>query len=273
MTRSILSPRGRRVVGRFARSRVLVAFDYDGTLAPIARTPGAAGMRHATRQLLDRVAELYPCAIVSGRAYADLASRITRPPMRFLFGNHGIEPLAIDRSGAALVRQWVAQLRPQLAGAAGVVVENKTHSIAVHFRAAPDRRRAKRIVTAAVAGLVGARAIDGRSAINVIPEAGANKGTALRQACRLARCAYAIYVGDDGTDEDAFAALSATRLISIRVGRRAGSRARYFIPRQRDIDRLLRLLVTLRAPTATPPRRRTNPSRRVTPHRRRSRRG
>jgi trehalose 6-phosphate phosphatase len=262
MDRSILSPAGRRVVARFARSRVLVAFDYDGTLAPIARTPESAGMRERTRQLLARVAELYPCAIVSGRAYVDLASRVAGLPVRFLFGNHGIEPLAIDRAGTARVRQWIAQLQPQLAGLAGIVLENKTHSIAIHYRSAPDRRRAKRIVTAAVADLAGARAIDGRSAVNVIPEGGANKGVALRQACRLARCRYAIYVGDDGTDEDAFVGLAPNRLLAIRVGQRAGSSAPYAIPRQRDIGRLLGWLVTLRAPTAAG--RQTRPSRRLT---------
>jgi trehalose 6-phosphate phosphatase len=271
MTRSILSASGRRVAARFARLRVLVAFDYDGTLAPIAMTPEPAGMRETTRELLARVAELYPCAIVSGRAYADLASRLAATPVRFLFGNHGIEPLAIDRSGAARVRQWIAELQPQFAGHVGIVLEDKTHSIAVHYRAAPDRRRAKRLVTAAVAQLPGARAIAGRSAINVIPEGSANKGAALRQACRLARCGYAIYVGDDGTDEDAFGALAAKRLLSIRVGRRKGSRARYVLPRQRDIDRLLRLLVTLRA--TMPAHRRAKRLPRRTAHRRQPHRG
>jgi len=251
MLRSILSPNGKRVVARFARARVLVAFDYDGTLAPIAMTPESAGMRERTRQLLARVATLYPCAIVSGRAYADLASRIAGLPVRFLFGNHGIEPLAINPAGTIRVRQWIAQLQPQLAGLAGIVLEDKTHSIAVHYRSAPDRRRAQRIVTAAVADLEGARAIEGRSAINVIPEGGANKGAALRRACRLARCRYAIYVGDDGTDEDAFVGLPSDRLLAIRVGQRTGSSACYAIPRQRDIDRLLGWLITLRAPIAT----------------------
>ena len=251
MLRSILSPNGKRVVARFARARVLVAFDYDGTLAPIAMTPESAGMRERTRQLLARVATLYPCAIVSGRAYADLASRIAGLPVRFLFGNHGIEPLAINPAGTIRVRQWIAQLQPQLAGLAGIVLEDKTHSIAVHYRSAPDRRRAKRMVTAAVADLEGARAIEGRSAINVIPEGGADKGAALRQACRLARCRYAIYVGDDGTDEDAFVGLPSDRLLAIRVGQRTGSSACYAIPRQRDIDRLLGWLITLRAPIAT----------------------
>lgn len=261
MLRSILSPNGKRVVARFARSRVLVAFDYDGTLAPIATTPASAGMRERTQQLLSRVAALYPCAIVSGRAYADLASRVAGLPVRLLFGNHGIEPLAIDRAGARRVREWIAQLQPQFAHLSGIVLEDKTHSIAVHYRSAPDRRRAKRIVAAAVADLAGARAIEGRSAINVIPERGANKGAALRQACRLARCRYAIYVGDDGTDEDAFVGLASNRLLAIRVGRRAGSSARYAIPRQRDIDRLLALLVTLRAPMAAG--RQTRPPRRL----------
>jgi trehalose 6-phosphate phosphatase len=244
--RSILSPAGRQLVASFARSNLLIAFDYDGTLAPIARRPRGARLPAATRRLLRQVAGRYGCLVISGRAYSDIARRLRGVPLRFVFGNHGIEPLWAGARSAALVRRWTVHLERQLADCAGVFIENKTHSLAIHYRHARNRARARRRIAAAVRGLRGARAIEGKAAVNVIPARGVNKGTALRRACRLAGCTRAMYVGDDGTDEDAFGALPPERLLAVRVGRRRGSRARYLLRRQADIDALLRLLLDVR---------------------------
>jgi trehalose 6-phosphate phosphatase len=69
---------------------------------------------------------------------------------------------------------------------------------------------------------------------------------ALEHVRRLLSCDAAIYVGDDQTDEDAFAAGPPDRLLAIRVGARRGSRARYTLRNQAEVDDLLRALVALR---------------------------
>jgi trehalose 6-phosphate phosphatase len=74
----------------FALSNLLVAFDYDGTLAPIAPTPEAASMRADTRRLLGRVASRYPCVVISGRALDDLTRRLDGIPLWYVFGNQGL---------------------------------------------------------------------------------------------------------------------------------------------------------------------------------------
>jgi trehalose-6-phosphatase len=56
-----------------------------------------------------------------------------------------------------------------------------------------------------------------------------------------------MYVGDDDTDEDAFASAPADRLLSIRVGSHGVTRARYRLRTQRDIDLLLQHLLHCRA--------------------------
>jgi len=66
-------------------------------------------------------------------------------------------------------------------------------------------------------------------------------GTSLR-----VRCDSAIFVGDDDTDEDAFAVADGFLMVGIRVGRSTRSRAEYFLTRQADIDQLLATLVRLR---------------------------
>ena len=56
----LLAPRNVAVLERFAWSRALLAFDFDGTLAPIVVDPDAAQMRATTRELLARVGASTP---------------------------------------------------------------------------------------------------------------------------------------------------------------------------------------------------------------------
>src|SRR6185503_16309227 len=146
----ILAKKNQRVLARYALSNLLVAFDYDGTLAPIVAVPERAHMRASTRRLLRQVAERYPCVVISGRARADLIPRLKDIPVVHISGNHGLEPWAEDVHYVVLVREWVDRLRPRLAGCAGIVIEDKTYSLSIHFRAAHNKRNALRAIDAAV---------------------------------------------------------------------------------------------------------------------------
>lgn len=246
MAPQILSKRHAPVLAHFAASNVLVALDYDGTLAPIVAMPQKARMRARTRQLLVAVAERYPCVVISGRSREDVASRVDSVPVWHISGNHGVEPWGQDAAYVARVRGWVLRLRQRLAAYQGVIVEDKTYSVAVHYRRAKQKRRAVRAVAAAVRTLRGVRIIGGSEAVNLVPRGAPHKGDALERARRLLVCDTAIYVGDDETDEDAFGASRPDRLLSIRVGRARQSRARYRLKDQREIDRFLQALLVLR---------------------------
>jgi trehalose 6-phosphate phosphatase len=251
MAPQILAKRHAHVLAQFAASDVVVALDYDGTLAPIVATPRKARMRARTRQLLAAVAQRYPCVVISGRARDDVSSRVGSVPVWHVSGNHGLEPWGEDASYVRRVRAWVGHLQNKLALLDGVVVEDKTYSVTVHYRRAKHKRRALRVVGAAVRTLRGARVIGGNEAINVVPRGAPHKGEALERARRLLACEKAIYVGDDETDEDAFAAARPDRLLSVRIGTARHSRARFRLKDQRQIDRFLRTLLTLR-PRRTP---------------------
>jgi trehalose 6-phosphate phosphatase len=242
----ILSKRHAHVLARFAASNVLVALDYDGTLAPIVATPGKAHMRARTRRLLAAVAQRYPCVVISGRSRDDVATRVDTVPVWHVSGNHGLEPWGEDAMYAARVRRWVRELRRRLASLHGVIVEDKTYSLTVHYRAAKQKRRTMRVVAAAVRRLRGARVIGGNQAVNVVPRGAPDKGEALEKARNLLACETAIYVGDDETDEDAFVAARPERLLSVRIGLAGRSRAKYRLKDQRHIDRFLRALLALR---------------------------
>jgi len=227
-----------------AHANVLVALDYDGTLAPIAERPEEAFMRPITRTLLGAVAQCYPIVVISGRALADIEQMVGTIPVWFIYGNHGLESPATARRAPAEVRTWLALLHPLTA--AGVRIEDKGLSVTLHYRGVADRTRALAAIDKVVATLQDVTVIRGNEAINLLPQGYGNKGVALAEARRAFACDCAIYVGDEDTDELAFAADIGGQTLAIRVEPSDKSRAPYHLGSQRDIDDLLRTLLDAR---------------------------
>jgi trehalose 6-phosphate phosphatase len=260
VSRDILRPANRRVLRRFAGTNVLVAFDFDGTLARIVPDPVRARMRPLTRELLAELANLYPCIVISGRAQADVRSRLGTVPVQRVVGNHGVEPWQASKRLSAQVKRWRVSLERRLGALPGVRVEDKTYSIAVHYRQSPEKAKARSAIARAVSALGETRVIGGKQVVNVVTRTAHDKGVALLKERERLGCETAIYAGDDDTDEDVFSLDDPARLLTIRVGARPTSAASYFIPGQADVDELLKVLVALRKN----PESRRNPR----PHRR-----
>lgn len=244
--RHILAGANLSVLQQFAWSHVLVAFDYDGTLAPIVQDPQEAWMRARTRALLAKVAQRYRCAVISGRAQWDLLRRMRGIGIVEAIGNHGLEPSRHPGRFVKLVRAWLPKLERRLAGFAGVVIEDKGFSLAVHYRRSREKRRARAAIRQAIAALTDFRIINGKLVFNLVPEGAPHKGIALRSARARFKCDTAIYVGDDETDEDVFGLDEPGRLLAVRVGASVRSRADYFIRNQRSIDAFLKTLLACR---------------------------
>jgi trehalose 6-phosphate phosphatase len=185
--------------------------------------------------------------VISGRALADVSAKLAGTNIRHIFGNHGLEMAGARLRPDRVVRRWITPLRDHLSGLAGIVVEDKTHSVSVHYRAARDERAAIAAIEEVVRRLPRVRVVTGAAVMNLLPEGRAHKGLALNQALALSGCASAIYVGDDETDEDAFRAPVPGRLLAIRVGRSASSAARYHLESQSAIDCLLDELARIRS--------------------------
>ena len=73
--KALLSPANRVLLDQLAWSNVLLAFDFDGTLAPIVANRHEAAMRARTARLFSTVCERYPSAVISGRLSSMLALR------------------------------------------------------------------------------------------------------------------------------------------------------------------------------------------------------
>ena len=243
---NILSRGSRDLLEQFAWSNVLLAFDFDGTLAPIVSEPERAAMRPRTRDLLSETARLYPIAIISGRAQPDVLDRVRGVPVGAVVGNHGAEPSRSSSRLALSVRRWLPALRAQLGQLKGVVIEDKRFSVAIHYRHSREKKAVRVRIAAATSALDGARIIPGKEVVNLLPLGAPHKGVALERERARFGCDTAIYVGDDDTDEDVFALDQPGRLLSIRVGFKRDSAASYYVESQRRVDELLRTLLTLR---------------------------
>lgn len=244
--RSILSPAGREVLQAYAWSNVLLGFDFDGTLAPIVTDPQEARIPSGTRRLLGTLSGYYPWVVVSGRSRADVTRRLAGTGVTLVYGNHGLESWRTRGPRPTPVARWHRVLARKLAHLPGVVLEDKGMSLAVHYRRSRAGKAARAAIVEAAARLQGVRIIGGKRVINLVPDGSGHKGMAVLRARSWAGCDTALYVGDDDTDEDVFSLDQPGRLLSIRVGRRRGSQAAYFLPRRADIDTLLRALIAER---------------------------
>jgi trehalose 6-phosphate phosphatase len=244
--KDILSQSNREILQQYAWSNLLLAFDYDGTLAPIVSNPARAAMRDSTRRLLAEVATRYPCIVVSGRAQRDASRWLRGIPLRQVIGNHGVEPWQATPPLMAEVRRWTPLLRRRLAGLKGVWIEDKTFSVALHYRQSREKKKARAAILEAAADLGPARLIGGKLVINILPEGAPHKGMALLRERDRLRCDTALYLGDDVTDEDVFGLDEPGRLLAIRVGPKRASTASYFVRSQAAVDELLDVLLELR---------------------------
>lgn len=253
--RHLFSPEGERALAAVIALKPLLAFDFDGTLAPIVARPGDAQVSLPNAALLRRLSALQPVAIVTGRRVADVVSRLGFEP-HYIIGNHGAEDPATGLSedlglSFALLRTRIDLERHDLRHA-GIDVEDKGYSLALHYRLAPNHRAALARIDALLAGLdPRLKAFGGRYVVNVVAVDAPDKGDAVAALVVRTDVQAALFVGDDVNDEAVFerAQSSEPHWLTVRIGRDyPRSRAGFFLHGHDEIDRLLdKLLAQLGA--------------------------
>jgi trehalose 6-phosphate phosphatase len=245
--RYLLSARNGSDLKKFASGNVLLAFDFDGTLAPITSEPDRAAILPSTRRLLQKLAIQYPCIVVSGRSRADVRRRLSGIQFAEVIGNHGIEPWDSSPAIAETVRTWIPVLKRRFEPLQGVILEDKQYSLSVHYRKAQNKTKTIKAIKKIAKTLIGAHFIGGKQVINIVPKGVPDKGLAVERERRRQHCDKVIFLGDDETDEAVFALLRPDRFLTIRVGAKRSSLARFYIRDQKEVDALISSLITLRA--------------------------
>lgn len=248
--RYIFSPHGELALRSFIHHDTLLAFDFDGTLAPIVPQPEAASAPTSINLAMTRLCEVATVAIITGRSIKDVRARLGFQP-KYIVGNHGAEGLpGVPDNPDTLpeVAGWETQLRAAWHGLpAGVHLENKGHSLTLHYRMAADRESARQSLEHKIQQLAPApRRIGGKCVINLLPHTAADKFDALLALQRKEAAPHALFIGDDETDESVFRQ-ALPQWLTIRVGRKDDSAANYYLNTQSEmaaliqrIDRLIR---------------------------------
>lgn len=210
------------------RRDLAIFLDVDGTLLDHVADPAAvrvSAQLDATLRSLQRASE-GAVAMVSGRAIADL-DRIFGFADMPCAGQHGLEIRTADgnilreEAMSHLADAVVQALARTTADMPGVLIENKGLSVALHYRQAPRMRDVLQKMCAQLARELGPdiQLIDGNHAFEFKP-ARTDKGHAIRVLMDTApfRGRTPLFLGDDRTDEDGFAAVNALEGYSVKVG-------------------------------------------------------
>jgi trehalose 6-phosphate phosphatase len=208
--------------------------DFDGTLVELASAPDAISVSPAVAPLLRRLDERLEgrLALVSGRAIADLEKHLECWGLA-VSGSHGLELRLRDGTLAPLGRRLDFSeardtIRAFAQSAPGLLVEEKPFGIALHYRQAPDEEERARDMMTRLAAQAGFLLQEGKMVVELRPS-GVDKGDALRTFMAEPDFAGArpVFVGDDVTDEDAFAAAAALGGAGVLVGPRRATAARW----------------------------------------------
>ena len=207
---------------------IALFLDFDGTLVEIAPTPDAVRVEPGLVATLERLRTRLggALAIVTGRPIAVIDDFLA--PARFdAAGLHGVERRVggVASGGGAgdpALRAGVARLQADVADLAGVLIEDKGASVAVHWRlAAPRDAGTAEAAVVRVAGELGAayRLQLGKAVGEIVPAA-ATKASAIRRFLDAPPYAgrRAVFLGDDRTDETAFASVAEAGGVGVRIG-------------------------------------------------------
>jgi trehalose 6-phosphate phosphatase len=245
----VLSEEGLLALRALTTRSILYAFDFDGTLAPISPDRDAVQIPPSINEWIKELAKRAPCAIVSGRALADLAPRINGA-VPYLIGNHGVEssltpaPTLLWADG--ICQGWKRDLSIRFAQALkdlGVEIEDKRYSLTLHYRGVPEPARVRMALLLLLEQLSPApRLILGKLSVNALPPGQGGKGSAVLALMVHLRQIGLFFIGDDETDESVFG-LAEGLAMGVRIGKHADSRAKFYLKHQGEIEEVIRFLV------------------------------
>ncbi len=200
---------------------VFLFLDYDGTLTPIVDTPDLAVFSPETRALVQQLCFKYKVSIVSGRATEDVRAKV-RIDNIFYAGSHGFEIVEPDgkveinaevQKICPVIDEVYVKLTERLKNVQGVLVEHVKYIVSTHYRLVSDEDfpQVEQAVEDILKDYSSLRKTNGKKVFEIRPQIDWDKGKAVEWILDVLQFDFqknlAIYIGDDRTDEDAFAVL------------------------------------------------------------------
>ncbi len=237
-----------------SENSLFLFLDYDGTLTPIVSTPEKAVLSDKMRSIIERLKELFPIAIISGRSLHDLMERVGLTDILYA-GNHGAEIWDGEREIIShevettrhILKEFLDHLHKSLDDIPGLFIEDKGATASIHFRKVRmrDLSRLFRIFKSVARQYEHAfRITTGKKVFEIRPMSAWHKGDAVQWLMeRFGQESMPIYIGDDTTDEDAFMAVEG-KGISIGVG--LNCKADYYLKDTSEVEKFLKKLMRIK---------------------------
>lgn len=239
---------------------LLVALDFDGTMAPLVDNPGDARPLPASAELLGELAALENTvtALISGRDLASLRAVANPPEQTLLVGSHGTERWAPEYFGidaahidlnveqAKALAHATAVLERIVEGHPGTTLEYKPASVVLHVRQAASEVGAKaiRVAHERLDDVPGLWSLDGKAVLEATVLSG-TKGEGLDWLREVADASTVLFAGDDVTDEDAFAVLRPGD-VGVKIGS-GHTRAQFRLNGPGELSTLLKAVLDMRS--------------------------
>lgn len=230
--------------------KLAVFLDFDGTLVDFAAKPEGVVVSPDLKALLTQLhsATSGALALVTGRSLESLDSLIDNAEL-CAAGCHGAEwrqggtAGAVDATQAQALDVTRAALE-DFATEHGLRIEHKPYSLALHFRHAPDLEpKVDEWLANNMSAQAELRVIGGKF-IREVQLQGVDKGTAVERFMSTSPFAgrTPVFVGDDVTDEDAFAWVTTAEGVAIKVGE-GETVANYRLPNHLAVHKWLESLL------------------------------
>ncbi|WP_448501459.1 trehalose-phosphatase [Sphingomonas sp.] len=228
--------------------------DFDGTLVELENRPDLVRADDALIALMRRLNDALAgrLAVVTGRASTHIAELFGDVTFA-IGGSHGVEFRWPDGRVAApdtpsSLDEIVAEMRAFASDRPDVVVETKPFGAGLHYRMAPQHEADAHALAEALAQAHGLHLQPGKMMIELRAAEG-NKGSAIARLMEAPPFTGTrpIFLGDDVTDEDGFAAVAAMGGAGVLVGAERETAAAYRLPSVSDVRRWLGMAKGARA--------------------------
>lgn len=241
---------------------IFLLTNFDGTLTPIVSRPDLVSLDDEMKEILSSIPKKsrITFGVISGRPLKELEDLVGIKGIVYS-GNHGFEVKCPKRKGYVhpeaqeakpLIKKIARTLDERLSGIKGVKIEDKGLSLSLHYRMVDEKLvpKVKKIFNEETSPLVQRSRIkvtSGKKVLEARPPLEWDKGKAIAYIMKNAypskvsagKKILAFYIGDDRTDEDGFLAMK-EKGISIFVGKKKGSSAKYFLKDVGQVKEFLR---------------------------------
>lgn len=234
----------------------LLILDFDGTLAPIAKTPQKANLSQSTKILLNNLSlkPNFNICVISGRQLDDIKNKVNLSKIIY-GGNHGME---IEIDGKRYyphfdikILQILREIKKQLSNLTnqfkGSFIEDKIFTLSFHYRSIKDNQTADMLFLSSqiLNSFIKKKLITtfmGKKVIDIIPKKSFDKGNfaefVIKKIVQRLKIKPMIFIiGDDQTDEAMFKKLN--KEITIKVGQDQQSCAKYYLKDYKEVKKIL----------------------------------